>query len=440
MSDSLQRGRRALGLALVLLVAVYAMQLVRPLHLESDSVCYLRVAELAAEGRGFGCPGCDRTHCSILYPPGYPWVLAVLIRSNIATPQAFMLLNFASLAVGLVAAASLWRRTFALGRTAVLGMAALMLLWWPVFRYANNPLSDFLFFALALASVQAATLASERVGWTKFRMLLVSAVLAYAALKVRTIGIAVAPAILWAALVRPGQVGRFREQVVSHRAAVFAGALLLVILGAAAVVYLRHSQYVTVDLRTQYSRGLVATLRDAWGYRLTEWGELAANVPEGKMPGALRPLVPVIGVGFLGVLGWALWRRRRNVGPAEVFTAAVTAIMLIWPFKDPRFWLPVLPLFLGLIAWALIPTLSRSTWRRVLVLIVGWFVAVGLAGQVYNTRISLAGEQFPTRFADAYLGPVYRAAWGLRSALDTVPVDSTALHVLRRFEVRAREH
>jgi hypothetical protein len=438
VSDSQARVRSALLLALVFLAGLYAVQLVRPLHLEFDSVCYFQIAERAAEGGGFGCSGCDRTHCSLIYPPGYPAVLAVLIRTGLATPQLLVLLNFACLVAGLAAAAGFWRRTFALDRTAVLGMTALLLLWWPVFRYANNPLSDFLFFALALASVQSATVASTRDAWPRYGALLVSVVLAYAAFKVRTIGIALAPAIVWAALMRKGRVMSLRARLVAHPVAALAGALVLVIVGATAAAVLSHSQYVTVDLRTQYGRGLVPTLLNTWGYRLRDFGALALNLPAGKMPAALRPIVSVIGAAFLSLLVWALWRKRHALGPSEAFAVGIAAIMSVWPFEGVRFWLSVLPVFLGLLAWAARPVVTNAVGRRAVVLVVLLFVAAGLAGQAYNTRLSLAGEQFPMRLGDDYLGPVYREAWRLRPPGDTVPVDSTALRVLRRFEARLR--
>lgn len=425
--------RHALLLGVGLVACLYLVQLVRPLDLQPDSVCYLRIAELGAQGRGYGCDGCDRHHCSIAYPRGYPMVLAALIRAGLATPQTFVLVNLACLAAGLLAALAIWRRAFGISLTAGLGLAGLMLLWYPVFRLVNNPLSDFLFFGLALGATGVAVLARDQDGWPRWGLLGIAALLAYAAFEVRTVGIALGPALAWAA-VAPPRGGTFRGRI-AHPRVVGAGVVGALV---AAALMLRHSQYVTVDLKTQYSHGLLATLLRVARYRLTELGELAVNVPAGKLPAAAAAVIPLCGAVFLAVLLYCLWRRRRLLGPPEVFALGLAAIMSIWPFEDARFWLPALPVFLGVLAWAVRPALARVTTRRVVGLVVGLFVAIGIAGEAYNTRVSFSGNGFPLLFADDYLGPVYRAAWGMRVPGDTLPVDPTALHVLLRFDPAVR--
>jgi hypothetical protein len=428
------RSRRRFWLiaALGLLAGLYVVQLVRPLHLESDSVCYLHVAELGAQGRGYTCPGCDRSHCSILYPPGYSWVLARMINAHVASSKSFVVFNFLCIVVGLTAASVLWRRVFELSADDALGLAALFLLWWPVFRLANTPLSDFLFLALAMLSVAAATLSFQSTDRRRqYGMLAASALIAVAAFKVRTVGIALAPAIVWAAIGRPSVLARGRAIFEKHRVLVLGLAGAALALGAAVI---SRSQYVTIDLRKQYGTGLVQTLIRTWGYRVTEFGELTVDMPAGKLPAAALPILWAVGGGAIALVVWMLWRRRSRLGPTEVFLAATLGIMAIWPFKDARFWLPVLPIFLGLLA-----TYARGLAgvpRRVMVpLATGSFVLVGLAGEAYNTRISLSGDDFPLRFSDDYLGPVYREAWGLPRTTDQV--DSTALRILREFEPRA---
>lgn len=435
MSQSDGRVRAVLVVSLLLLVCLYAVQLARPLHLESDSVCYLHVAELGAEGRGYTCPGCDRTHCSVQYPPGYPWVLAVLIRGGVATATSFVVINFACIAIALVVAASLWRRVFGLSRNTILGLAALLLLWWPVFRLANAPLSDFVFLALAMLSVLAATVSFEaRERNRQYGALLVSAIIAVVAFKVRTVGIALAPMLLWAVVGRPEGLAWLRAQFAAHRTVII-GAFVVLLLAGLAVI--RRSQYVTLDLHKQYGEGLGRVLLRTWGFRVTEFGEMTLNMPAGKIPGFVLPLLWALGAAAIAFILWLVWRRRSVLGPTEIFLLAVAGIMAIWPFKDARFWLPVLPILLGLVAWWIQTLNPGAIWRRLAPVAVGLWVVVGLAGEAYNTKISVSRDQFPLRFNDEYLGPVYREAWGLRVPADTLPVDSTALHVLRRFESRA---
>jgi hypothetical protein len=358
------------------------------------------------------------------------------MRAGIASSTSFVLLNFACLVIALVASNELWRREFDLDSTTRLLLAAVLLLWWPIFRLANNPLSEFVFLALSTTSIVVAMVTARAPSAVRRGSgAIIALVLTFAAFKVRTVGIALVPAIAWAVLSRPEQLAWARTQL-RARPGLFA-AIGVGLLAIAARV-LSRSQYVTGDLHTQFGRGPLATLLHTWGYRLTEFGELTLNVPAGKLPDAVHPIVSTIGGGCIVLLGWLLWRRRRAIGPAEVFLLGVAAIMFVWPYKDARFWIPVFPVILGLCAWATRNVLSARARPALPAVVVALFVSVGVLGEIYNTRISLTPEQFPLRFSDDYLGPVYREAWGRRLPTDTTPADSTALRLLREFEPRAR--
>ena len=276
--------RRGLPAFLVLIAALYCFPFVRPLHLESDSVCYLHAAELMAEGQGAGCPGCDRTHCSIQYPPGYPWVVSLLIRAGVATPATLVLLNVVGLLVALAAATGVWRRAYGLDSTVRLGLMALVGLCLPVYRYVVNPLSDFLFLGLALPSLFLMTMAASTSGWRRCSSLVLAAALAFGAFEVRTIGIALVPSFLWAALAQSRQVTSLWARIGRYRARTALLVAGLALVGVGIAVIASRSEYVTVDLRTQYARSAGATFIRVLGYHFTELGELAVNVPVGKLP------------------------------------------------------------------------------------------------------------------------------------------------------------
>jgi hypothetical protein len=358
------------------------------------------------------------------------------MRAGIASGTTFVVLNLVCIAVVLVASNELWRREFAIQPTTRLLLAVILLLWWPVFRLANNPLSEFLFLALATGSIVVAMATAQAASvFRRAGGMAITAALALAAFKVRTVGVALAPAIVWAFVSSPERLQLAVKRVRAHPALFAMGGLVLL---AIAALVLSKSQYVTGDLQTQFGRGMWPTLLKTWGYRLTEFGELTLNAPAGKMPTAVQPIVPVIGAGALIVFAWLFWRRRRVLGPAEVFALGVAGIMFIWPYKDARFWIPVFPILLGLCAWVVIHTPSLRARPVVPATVIAVFLGVGVVGEIYNTRISITPSQFPSRFSDDYLGPAYRAAWGVRPANDTMPVDSTALRLLREYEPRAR--
>ena len=104
--------RTVVRLGLIGIIATYAIQAPRPLHLTPDSVCYLLTAEVAAQGNGFDCAGCPPRRCAIEYPPGYPALVALLIRADLAGPLSFFVLNTLLLGVGMAAAYGILRLTF----------------------------------------------------------------------------------------------------------------------------------------------------------------------------------------------------------------------------------------------------------------------------------------------------------------------------------------
>jgi hypothetical protein len=362
------------------------------------------------------------------------------MRAGIANGTSFVVLNLVCLVIALVASNELWRREFELDSTTRLVLAVVLLLWWPVFRLAINPISDIVFLALSTTSILVAMVTGRSLSLARRAGgAIIAFVLAFAAFKVRTVGIALVPAIAWAALARPEQMAWARKQITERpgRLAVVAAVLLGI-----AAFDLSRSQYVTGDLKTQFGRGgLWATLVRTWGYRLTEFGELALNVPAGKLPNAVQPIISAFGAGCVVLLGWLFWRRRRAIGPVEVFALGVAGIMFIWPYHSARFWIPAFPAFLGLCAWGARHAISTKLRPALPAAIVALFLTMGIVGEIYNTRISVTPARFLSRVSDDdYMGPAYREALGVRTSSDTMPVDSTVLRLLRRYEPRARRH
>jgi hypothetical protein len=434
------RRLRLLPLVLVLVACTYPLQLVRPLHLESDSVCYLLTAEKVAAGEANAGPGPRKPHCALVYPPGYPAVLSTLIRTGWAVAWSFVILNLFSLGVGLVAAYHVCRRGFGLDANRSLAACALTLLSYPVFRYVNMPLSDFVFFGLALVSVLVLVWASSLNGWRRYGVIGLATILAGLATLTRTVGIALIPAIIRASLGGRTVHSHLRGVLkANNRGLVIGiGAVALLIVAGTAFLLLTRSDYVRVDLRVQYGQRLLATLVRTLGYHITEVGELTANAPAAKLPEALRFFVPPLGVIGLGAVAYCVWRRRANLGSVEAFVLSYMVIIFLWPFSDVRFWIPILPWLVAWILWSLGQVELPRAARLVLVAYVSLFCLLGLIGQAYNTRISLSGRDFATFFQDEYLGPVYRTAWGAPRQDDSVKADTAALRVLRTYEPRVR--
>ena len=134
----------------------------------------------------------------------------------------------------------------------------------------------------------------------------------------------------------------------------------------------------------------------------------------------------------------AIWARRRRLGPVEAFVLCYGGILLIWPFADPRFWLPVIPLIAGWLAWAVGELTPRSV-RPTLLGYAGAFAVLGFMGQAFNARRSLAGNRLPLVYEDDYLGPAYRVAWGQGGPGDSVAADTSVVSLILRYDAAARD-
>src|SRR5215469_6088119 len=108
------RFRCSQGLLLLLSIC-FVLQVFTPLRLNNDAIVLLSMGESAAHGNGFLDSG-ERT----VFPPGYPALLAILLKSSFAHSWVIVGMNMAFLSLGLCAVYSLLVREFFQDRVVVL--------------------------------------------------------------------------------------------------------------------------------------------------------------------------------------------------------------------------------------------------------------------------------------------------------------------------------
>lgn len=84
------------SLVLLVLVAAYFLQVVTPLRLHFDSIVLLSSAETASRGGGFLFHGQPT-----VFPPGYPALVAALMRLHIAYVWVLISINIVFVLLGL---------------------------------------------------------------------------------------------------------------------------------------------------------------------------------------------------------------------------------------------------------------------------------------------------------------------------------------------------
>lgn len=415
--------------ALVLLTVAYAIQAATPLRLTGDSVLYLSMAHSLATGHGIPA--------GAVFPPGLPGLYAVLDAVGANRSWAIVLLNVAAAVLAVGCTIFLYRRVLGIGPRASMLLGCCALLSYVLVKHAALAMSDVPFLGCASAALALLTLAARGRSPRRWWALAGGAALVAAAITIRSAGIALVPA----ALVAAAQAAT-RGEPAARRLRTRRTALALTMFAAACValgVVLAGSRYVG-----NFSEGYgihQGRFGSVLGAHLRNWGELAVNVPETRLPAALHPLLLPVGVLVTALLLVGLWRVRPWLEPVHAFAVSYLVLIFVWPFDDARFWLPLVPVAIGFLFVAVHPLLRVRAGAVALGLYAAVFALLGVAALAYDTRLSYSGASFPDRFgsdvAGVTLRPTYRVAFGEARRGDAALVKRQALAVLRHWEARA---
>lgn len=422
-------------LVLIGLLAL-ALQGFGPFRLNVDVVNYVGFAEIIAAGNAL-----DVVTGPSLLPTGYSFVLYLLAEAGIATPFVFVLLNVLSVAgalglFGLVAGARLGQHGIA-----VCGIACIAVLSFVTVKHSLLAISDPLYMLLSFAVLALAERHRDRRHGRRFPVILAAILCLGAAVWVRTIGIALIPALAVAWLAAGGSVDLGRLV----RSRMFLIGALPVLVAAILMLWLLRDMTSYDDVIAgliQHRIGdssVAGFLLSHAGWKLTELSEILLNLPASRVPASVRPLF-LVGGGMLALLvARGLWLRRSRFGPAEVYLLAYAGMVLLWNHRDARYWFPVLPLLL-LYLWIAIEGVTANRLFRIAALAwCGTFVIVGLAAHIHSASQSLAGRDFGNVYGDGTLRQLYRAAYAGASEDGLPPEHLRMLGMLRRYDPLARD-
>ncbi len=412
--------RAQLGVILIL-VAVYFLQSATPLRLHPDSVVMLSVAETAEHGGGFLFHG-QRT----VFPPGYPALVSILIKLNLAHVWVLVSINVIFLAIALLALRHILRSDF-FSEYSALGVCILSLLSFVFIKYSAFPLTDFLFFGLSMCCL--AVMKKPASSSFSLRRAIVSAALVITSICIRRIGIALLPALLYMLIFQSG----LRMYVMRLSVRMKATGVLVAASVAVAIAWAIRATSTLSDFhRALNGHTVIDAAIGILAIRLKELGEIAVNLPFDTLPRVVQDIVPFIGfLGFALAFG-GLASRRKQFGVTEVYLVSYVAVILVWPFYDPRFWLPVIPLLIAYSGLSLRRFMRREIAAHVCEGYVLMFVVLGLVTLASTTVMSFSGPRFT--YGYPLYHPTYCAAWHCKEGFDATKVDPDALHLLQSYK------
>ena len=427
------RSDRIYAAILAFLAVCYSAQVFTPLRVNNDAVVLLSEADSAAHNRGFLVHG-----RSTLYPPGYPALLALLLRMGIAHTWVIVALNAVFLFLGLFAVRYILTLTFFREQRFVLSVCVVSLLSFLFIKFFTIPLTDVPFFCLAMCSLAAMEHAVRlRVGARFWLWLSAAGILVLGSIAVRRVGIALIPAFLW--MVISHSTVKTYLKTMAVRVAISAMGVLAcgAILARISIVadlnlWLRDFESAT---RGHTLTNLAST---NLGFRLRELGEITANVPFIAVPEFARQVIPWAGAFLLTGLMSGLFFQRRTFGSTEVFVISYLAILIAWPYYDPRFWLPLIPLLISYCTLTMKRVFARHPHllRTLLTAYLAVYALVGMAWLVSSTMVTFSRSAFLTMFVpENQYGSAYCAVLGpCKDGFDPRAVDQNVAHLLRLYK------
>jgi hypothetical protein len=406
--------RRAVYVAFAASIVLYSLQVFTPLRLMSDVTNYLSLADSAAT-RGlvsaFSQP-------NFPFPKGYPAFVFLLMKAGVFSSAVLVFANLLFFGLALIFS---FRTLVALGfGRRLAGVACLLtLLSFAAVKHITMGMSDFLFFALAAAACWFMTWQSP------YKWLALFPCMAFA-IEVRLIGLALLFPL--AATIWP-----FVKKYPLALAISGAVALAFVVMGAWA-----GRQYLVKYLHVFERNGLGGFVKRDVVTHCQDFAELMVNVPLSRLPAWCHALVLTLGgcallLFFAGIV--ALWKRSLWT---SFYMIGFSALILPWPYTDPRFWVPAMPFVLLTIHAGGAALLKGVAPKTRTTNVAGWlvaaycviFCALGFAALAYSTRLTFAGPRFPYLYGDKLLRSTYLAGCSGAPA----DADPRALHLLRRYE------
>src|SRR5688572_20191115 len=368
-----------------LMSVVYLTNAFTPLHLHVDSVRYYNIKDCIE----ISCPP-NSFAASDYLPYGYTALLLMLSKSGILNAPVIVIVNCLFLFGALYFLCRVLRN--------VVPPVLLILLTvfnWTVIKFAAHPLSEMQYLFFSCGTLYFFDLFLKR---NSYLHLALAFAFCFITILTRTVGIALFPALL--AGIAWHHRERLKVAVVRNKFLVAAALALIALLLFFGKEELKIVDYIN-NLRQFFRGGVLRFFTMNTTYHATELAEITLNVPSNKITGYLpaRGNYLFIGGGIMLVFWFLYLLLRKSSIPFYIraYVAFYMLIILNWPYYDPRFWVPVIPLLAALVMTFNFDSnkVLKFLSRAYLV----FYIAVGFAAAAYSLYVGLDKKRFATNHA-----------------------------------------
>lgn len=405
----------------LVLAGVYLVNCLTPLRLCVDTIRYFGIKDCIE----FGCdPNSDAAKDYMPY--GYTMLLILLSKLGILRSFSIVLINCAYLFGGIFLVTKMTGLT-----TRKWTVAVLILLNWTIIKFVTHPLSEmqYLFFSIASLYFFRQFDQSRKPG-----PLILAFLAGILAFLTRSVGIA-----LFAALIA-GILWIYRKEIIGilKKNKLLIGILVLLVIGVVIFSRLLGLNHYSGVMSNQFQKGLTRMSIIHWHFR--EWGEISMNTSIVKavhyFPAHTGEAFFVgIGILFFILFFYTLFFRKNSVPDiVKIYLLFYALLMFNWPFYDPRFWVPVLPLIIAVAVEAITQIKNRGG-KIVATLFLASYAALGIGAVGYMTYTSLHKEVFARSQANGVYRNEYETRFYGHPSSDTARrFDPLVTNILNRYD------
>jgi hypothetical protein len=410
---------RLLKFASIGLILLYLVNCLTPLRLHVDTIRY------------FGLKDCLESECppgraeNDYLPFGYTAFLFILSKFGILKSFTIVLMN----CIYLFASLYMLKKIFKDSLNAWV-LFFFVLLNWCVIKHVVAPLSEIQFTFFSIASLYAFRVYSlERKWW----QLVLSIALCILCILTRTAGIALFMALMFSLVWLYWK--QLKDFIRTHKLLVGIGiaSLVAVVFFADELGLTYYTSFVTSGAQQDLGTFIITNLK----YHFEEVGQLVLNIPSNKVynyisPGIGQSIFILVGVAALLLCGYLIFIRKNTIPfVVKAYLAFYCVLIFNWPFYDPRFFVPVVPVLIA--ALLQVPFRWKQPLKILGILYLAFYAVMGIIGAGYNTYTSLDKKKMARTHANGVYRNEYETVMFGKPLSDTAQrIDPIILDILKR--------
>ena len=416
------RYKKLIRFGFFIMMIVYLADCFTPLRLHVDSIRYYNIKDCLEYG-------CDPNSYAAkdYFPIGYTALLFILSKLGILKSFSIVFINDIFLLAGLYFLYKVFSKTIPLFL-----FFFIVMLNWLFIKFVAHPLSEMQYIFFSLASIFFYYQFTQR---KKIYSLLLAIVFGWLAFITRSVGIslmgALAVALIW----------EFRDQQLNFfRKNKFLVISILVVLAGGLVIF---SKQLGIN---HYGGVLSEHFKEApffkrVGWRFKEWGEIFVNTPSNKVIDRLAGKLGEIAFMVIGLIifSWFLYTLfSKKTGIPFIIKAYFVfycLIMFNWPFNDPRFWVPIMPLMAAITLHGVAYFKENKIIKSLSSLLFVIYIILGAFAAGYMVYSSFNKEFLSRNQAKGVYRNEYEVHFFGKPLSDTAKtIDPTIVNLLKRYD------